>query len=89
MMAPKAWRQPHSETLSLFLMAALGGASTGAAVGSFSAPLLVYPVYYFLVNAGLATMIAHRRTVLATARLGRTTTVTREPSPDQARQRSA
>jgi len=61
MMLPKTWRQPHSETLSMFALASLGGVMTAASVGSLAVPLLVYPVYFFLVNAAVVGVIAYRR----------------------------
>jgi hypothetical protein len=65
MMLPKTWRDPDSETLSTFVLASLGGATMVGAVGSPSVPLLVYPVYFALVNAALAGVIACRRDLLA------------------------
>jgi hypothetical protein len=61
MMLPKTWRDPHSETLSTFVLATTGGALAVGAVGSWSLPLLVYPVYFALVNAAIAAVIAVRR----------------------------
>ena len=61
MMLPKTWRQPHSETVSMFTLASLGGVLTAAAVGALTVPLLVYPVYFFLVNAAVAGVITYRR----------------------------
>ena len=61
MMLPKAWRDPHSETLSTFALASLGGAMTVGAVASTSPALLAYPVYFTLVNAALAGVIGYRR----------------------------
>jgi hypothetical protein len=70
MMLPKSWRDPHSETLSTYTLAAVCGALTAGSVGSLSAPLLIYPVYFVAVNAGLAAVIAHRRAVLARDAIG-------------------
>ena len=64
MMVPKAWRDPHSETLSTFVLASASGALTAMAVGSLSLPLLAYPVYFVVVNAGLAAVIIRGRRVL-------------------------
>lgn len=64
MMLPKVWHTPHSETLSMFVLAALGGALTAASVGSPVASLLLYPCYFFAVNAALAALIAWRRSAL-------------------------
>jgi hypothetical protein len=64
MMAPKAWRDPHSETLSTFVLASVSGVlmvgSVGS-VGSLSVSLLMYPVYFAVVNAALAGVIVHGR----------------------------
>lgn len=60
MMLPKTWRQPGSETLATYVFASLGGAATVGAVGVLSVPLLIYPVYFILVNAGLAGVIVYR-----------------------------
>jgi hypothetical protein len=65
MMMPKTWRDPHSETLSTFALAAGCGVLTTGAVGSLSVSLLAYPVYFAAVNAAVAGVIAHRRKVLA------------------------
>ena len=64
MMAPKAWRDPHSETLSTFVLASVSGVLMVGSVGSLSAPLLIYPVYFVVVNAVLAGVIVLRRKVL-------------------------
>jgi hypothetical protein len=60
-MVPKTWRDPGSETLSMFAWASLAGALSAGAVGSLEASLLLYPVYYCLVNGGLALLIVGRR----------------------------
>jgi len=60
MMLPKAWLDPHSETMSTFALASLGGLAAVGAVATPSVPLLMYPVYFALVNAGL-TLVIHRR----------------------------
>ena len=64
MMMPKTWRDPHSETLSTFVLAAGCGVLTTGAVGSLSVSLLAYPVYFAAVNAAVAGVIAYRRRVL-------------------------
>jgi hypothetical protein len=61
MMVPKTWRDPGSETLSMFAWATLTGALSAGAVGSVEASLLLYPAYYCLVNGGLALLIVGRR----------------------------
>jgi hypothetical protein len=68
MMLPKAWRDPHSETMSTYALASLGGLAAIGAVGALSLPLLMYPVYFALVNAALTLVIRRRRRVeLSTA----------------------
>jgi hypothetical protein len=69
MMAPKAYRDPGSETLATYALASLAGALAAGAVGSADPALLLYPVYFCLVNAALATLIRQRRRALR-ARLG-------------------
>ncbi len=65
MMVPKTLRDPQSETLASFTIAAAGGALAAAAVGAPDPALLCYPVYFCLANAALATLIHRRRAVLA------------------------
>src|SRR5687768_3859240 len=61
MMAPKAYRDPHSETLSTFALASLSGALATGAVGSADPALLLYPAYFCLVNGVIALLIHQRR----------------------------
>ena len=61
MMVPKTYRDPHSETLSTFALASLGGALAVGAVGVVEVSLLVYTVYYCLVNGAMALLIHRRR----------------------------
>ena len=65
MMVPKTWRDPHSETLSTFVLAAGSGALALGAVGSLSVPLLAYPAYFVAVNAAIAGLITQRRAALS------------------------
>jgi hypothetical protein len=65
MMVPKTWRDPDSETLSMFAFASLGGALAAGSVGAMAPALLMYPVYYCLVNGALALLIWQRRVCLA------------------------
>jgi hypothetical protein len=65
MMLPKTWRSPHSETLSTFALASLAGGLALAAVGGLEPSLLLYPLYYCLVNGALALVIRHRRALSA------------------------
>jgi hypothetical protein len=67
MMAPKTHRDPGSETLVTFAFASLGGAAAAGAVGSGELSLLLYPVYYCVINGAMAVLILHRRAVLARA----------------------
>ncbi|HEY7043682.1 MAG TPA: hypothetical protein VH419_08445 [Nocardioidaceae bacterium] len=64
MMLPKTWREPGSETMATYAFASLGGAATVGAVGTLSVSLLIYPVYFTLLNAGLALVIGHRSRLL-------------------------
>jgi hypothetical protein len=61
MMVPKTWRDPDSETLSTFALASVAGALGAGAVGALDPALLLYPVYYCVVNGGIALLIVHRR----------------------------
>jgi hypothetical protein len=61
MMTPKAYRDPHSETLAMYSLACLGGALAAGAVGALDAALLLYPIYYCLINGALALLISLRR----------------------------
>ena len=65
MMVPKTYRDPESETLVTFAFASVGGALAAGAVGAIDLSLLLYPVYYCLVNGAIALLIVHRRAVLA------------------------
>jgi hypothetical protein len=64
LMVPKTHRDPHSETLSTFALASLGGALAAGAVGVLDVSLLLYPTYYCLVNGAIALLIVHRRRTL-------------------------
>jgi hypothetical protein len=64
MMTPKVHRDPHSETLSTYVLASVGGALAAGAVSQLDAAMLLYPVYYSLVNAATAILIGRRRAVL-------------------------
>jgi hypothetical protein len=67
MMAPKTYRDPGSETLASFTLASVGGALAAGAAGAASPALLMYPIYFCVVNAAIALLIHHRRTALVTA----------------------
>jgi hypothetical protein len=61
MMLPKTWRDPHSETLATFALAGVSGALAAGAVGAADPSLLLYPVYFMLVNGAIAVLIHQRR----------------------------
>ncbi len=61
LMVPKVYRDPGSETLSTYVLASICGALAVGAVGAFDVALLVYPAYYCVINAGIATLILSRR----------------------------
>jgi hypothetical protein len=64
LMIPKTYRDPRSETLSTYVLAAVGGGLAAGAVGAIDVSLLAYPVYYLLVNGALASLIALRRAAM-------------------------
>jgi hypothetical protein len=64
LMVPKAWRDPHSETAGTFLLAGLSGALAAAAVGTLRADLLLYPLYFSVVNTSAALVISLRQLVV-------------------------
>lgn len=68
MMVPKTWREPGSETLSTYAIAALGGALAALSVGALAPALVLYPAYYCAVNAGLALLIWRRRAAVSRGR---------------------
>ena len=65
MMVPKTWRDPDSETLATYAFASLGGALAAGAVGAPVLALLLYPIYYCLVNGAISVLIVYRRRVLS------------------------
>lgn len=65
LMAPKAWRDPTSETGSTYALAAVSGVLAAGAVGSLELALLLYPIYYALANGAIALVIRVRRGHLA------------------------
>jgi hypothetical protein len=65
LMVPKTYRDPDSETLVSFAGASVAGALAAGAVGALDVSLLCYPVYFCLVNGGLAVLIHRRRAALA------------------------
>lgn len=81
MMLPKAWREPRSETMSTFAVASISGVVTAASVGVLSPSLLIYPMYFALINAVLTLVIGFRRATSAKAE------VLTAPVPEQERPR--
>jgi len=65
LMLPKTWRDPCSETLSTFLLAAAAGCLSAIAVGGLELDLLLYPAYFAMVNAAVAAVIMLRRRATA------------------------
>ena len=65
LMVPKAWSDPHSETLSTFALASVSGAFGAGAVGALAPALLLYPVYFCVVNGAIALLLYQRRAVPA------------------------
>ena len=61
MMTPKAYRDPHSETLATYAFSSVGGALAAGAVGALDVSLLLYPVYFCVVNGAMALLIFRRR----------------------------
>ena len=69
LMLPKTWREPGSETLSTFALASLAGLLGAFAVGALDFSLLLYPLYFFVVNGIIAVIIALRTRMLGPGRL--------------------
>lgn len=67
LMVPKTYRDPHSETLITFAFASVGGALAAGAVGAIDVSLLLYPVYYCVINGAIALLIWERRVTRAGA----------------------
>ena len=67
LMVPKTYRDPDSETLVTFAFASLGGALAAGAVGAADVSLLLYPVYYCVINGAIALLIWERRVTRAAA----------------------
>ncbi len=64
MMVPKTYRDPESETLPTFVLASASGALAVGAVGALDLTLIIYPLYYCLVNGAISAFIHQRRAVL-------------------------
>ena len=67
MMIPKTYRDPDSETLATFAFASLSGLLAAGAVGAPELSLLLYPLYFGLLNGAIAILIHQRRRVLHSA----------------------
>ena len=65
LMLPKTWREPDSETLTLYALASASGILSALAVGSYDASLLLFPVYFALANAVIGVVIVGRRSRLS------------------------
>jgi hypothetical protein len=68
LMLPKTWREPGSETLSTFALASLAGLLGALAVGALDFSLLLYPLYFCIVNGIIAVIIAIRTNALGGGR---------------------
>jgi hypothetical protein len=66
LMLPKTWRDPASETCALYALASISGILSALAVGGLDPSLLLFPVYFALANAFLATVIMGRRCTVGT-----------------------
>jgi hypothetical protein len=64
LMLPKAYREPESETASTFVLATVSGCLAAGAVAELDPELLLFPVYFTLVNGLLAAVILCRRAAL-------------------------
>jgi hypothetical protein len=60
-MVPKTYRDPESETFITFALASLAGALAAGAVAAPDPSLLLYPLYFCVVNGALALLILRRR----------------------------
>ena len=64
MMTPKAYSDPHSETLTTYALASVGGALAASAVDTPDPCVLAYPIYYCIINAVTAILLHRRRAAL-------------------------
>ena len=60
LMLPKTWREPSSETLTTYVLASAAGLLSTLAVAELDASLLLYPLYFFLGNGLIASIIVLR-----------------------------
>lgn len=79
LVAMKAYKDPHSETLSTWVFGTCAGLCAAFAVGGFDNPiLLVYPIYVALNSSITSTTIILRRRLVTNTRLA---PLTREMEP--------
>lgn len=67
LMMPKAWRDPWSETVSTYLLAASSGSLTVFAVGTAVTPapeLVLYPAWFAVANGLMSVVLSRRRLVM-------------------------
>ena len=72
MMVPKTTAIPTQRPLTTFVLASLGGALAVGAVGVLDVTLIIYPLYYCLVNGAISALIHQRRAVLGRPAWART-----------------
>jgi hypothetical protein len=65
--APKIWREPHSETAATYAAAGVSGLLACLAAWSTDPALLLFPVYFCLANAATARLIVWRRRMVTAA----------------------
>lgn len=56
-----AWIDPDEETWQTFVYAIVGPLMTIASLSAYSIESLLYPVYFLLINAVIATVVVYRR----------------------------
>ncbi len=67
LMLPKTYREPHSETLSTYVIGLFSTMFALAAVGSGAPSLLIYPLYILAADGAVVAVIGLRRRALAPA----------------------
>jgi hypothetical protein len=60
LMLPKTWREPSSETLTTYVLASAAGLLSALAVAELDVSLLLYPLYFFVANGLIASIIVLR-----------------------------
>ncbi len=56
-----SWQEPYEETASTFVMDTFGALASLAALTSFRATAVVYPIYLVVINATFALIVVGRR----------------------------